>query len=270
MKIIRYAFIGAGNMGGAIIRALCGKGGVPAENVTLYDADSEKYKNFPGCKAAESAADAVRAAEYIFLAVKPQNFPQVLGELSDAFGTDGFDGKIFISIAAGISVGFIKERLGSKTAVIRTMPNAPLMVGKGVTALCRSAEVAEKSFREVCRTFSLVGEITVIDESRMNAIIAATSSSPAFVCRLIEAMEAEARAEGLDGEDLTKLICRAVSGTAEMIVSTGMTPAELRRAVTSPKGTTEAALRVFDERGLDETVAEAMRACTARAEELGK
>lgn len=264
----KYAFLGVGNMAGAIIRAMIG-GGCEPENITLYDKNPEQYDRLAlPCPTAETAADAAAAADYIFLAVKPQNFSELLGSLAQS-GIP-LAGRCFVSIAAGISTSYITSRLGGDNiAVIRTMPNTPLMIGKGVTALCRNESVSDRAFGDICRAFSLTGEIIVLPEDKMNEIIAATSSSPAYVFKFIEAVEASARAQGIESDDLTAIISRMVIGAASMVLETGKTPAELRRMVTSPHGTTEAAIKIFDEHDFDGIVDEAMKACTARAYELG-
>ena len=259
----RIAFIGAGNMAYAII------GGMKNTEVTVYDKLTAQYDKFDeSIKKASSASEAVSEAEYIVLSVKPQNFPELLNELRE--GNIKIDNKVFISIAAGISCDSICRGLGKNVAVVRTMPNTPLLIGRGVTALSRNSLVPDKEFEEVNEIFSALGKTLILPEDKMNAVIAATSSAPAYVYKFIDAIYKEARTEGIDSPELLSAICAMVSGSAEMIIATHKTPDELIRMVTSPNGTTERAMKVLDQECFSDTVSKAMKACTERAEELSQ
>lgn len=259
----KLAFLGAGNMAFAIV------GGLKNADITVYDKITSQYDKFDSSvNRADSASEAVRDADYIFLAVKPQNFPELLGELRESGVV--LDGKTFVSIAAGISCESICRNLGKTVAVIRTMPNTPLLIGKGVTALSRNDAVSDEAFEEIKAAFDSLGKTLILPEDKMNAVIAATSSAPAYVYHFIDAICKEARAEGVDTPELLTAVCAMVSGSAEMLMSTGKAPEELIKMVTSPKGTTERAMNVLYEEGFVDTVARAMQACTERAEELSK
>ena len=258
----RYSFIGAGNMAYAIIGGM-GSGAA----VTVYDKLASQYDKFGGAvDIAASAADAVRVADYVVLSVKPQNFKEVLSKIRES-GVD-LSGKTFISIAAGVKISSICEALGKEVPVVRTMPNTPLLIGKGVTALSRNDAVDDACFDEVKALFSSLGSIMLLAEDKMNAVIAATSSAPAYIYYIIDCIAKEAVAEGLDGKDVLSAVCEMVKGSADMVLSSEKTPAELVKMVTSPNGTTERAMKVFYEGGLDLMIAKAMKECTKRAEEL--
>lgn len=257
----RFAFIGAGNMAYAII------GGMGDKDITLYDKFPSQYEKFEGkIKIAASVYDAVRKADYIVLSVKPQNFKELTAEIKES-GVS-LDGKTFVSIAAGVSCRSICNGLGRDVAVIRTMPNTPLLVGQGVTALSRNEYVTDKAFSEIFEMFSSIGKAFVLPEDKMNAVIAATSSAPAYIYYIIDCICNEAKAEGIDTPELLNMVCEMVKGSAEMVIQSGKTPAELVKMVTSPNGTTERAMKVFMERDINKTISEAMKACTERAEEL--
>lgn len=259
----KFAFLGAGNMAYAIVS------GLKVEDVIIYDKLPSQYGKFnENIERAASAAEAVQNAQYTFLAVKPQNFFELLSELKDSDVT--LEGKTFVSIAAGISCASICRQLGKQVAVIRTMPNTPLMIGKGVTALSVNELVADEAFAEIRSLFSALGKTLVLPESKMNAIIAATSSAPAYVYHFIDAIYKEAKAEGIDAPELLSAICAMVSGSAELLMDSESSPDELVRMVTSPNGTTEKAMDVLYGEHFAETVAKAMRACTRRAEELSE
>ena len=257
----KFAFLGVGNMASAIIN------GIQEKNVCLYDKNPDKVRPFltRGYLQASSAAEAVAYADYIVLSVKPQNIPELFDELRAA-RTDA-SGKIFISIVAGLAIPTITAALG-QVGVVRTMPNTPLMIGRGVTALTRNEAVPDADFDRICAMFRTVGDTIVLPEDKMNAVISATSSAPAYVYLFIDAIRESAAKQGLDDERMLDLICQMVIGSAEMIRQSGKTPAELIRMVTSPNGTTERAMKVFEEADLRGIVDRAMLACTRRAEEL--
>lgn len=257
-----YAFIGVGNMASAIICGLEEK-----YPVVLYDKDTSKYDKFTAdCyRTAENASDAVAAADYIVLAVKPQNFTEVLGGIAES-GID-LAGKTFVSIAAGITIGKIEGSLGP-VSCIRTMPNTPLMIGKGVTALCRNERVSDEAFTDITEMFGSLGKTVEMPEKDLNAIISATSSAPAYVYLFVKAICDGAREQGLDYDNMTELVCSMVVGSACMLTETGKAPEELIRMVTSPNGTTERAMKVLYEKDFEGIVKEAMVRCTERAVEL--
>ena len=242
-----------------------GMGG--SADITVYDKLTSQYEKFGDTvKIAASVADAVSVADYIVLAVKPQNFKEVLTEIRE--NTAFLEGKVFVSIAAGVKISSICASLGKEVPVIRTMPNTPLLIGKGVTSLSRNRVVSDEAFEEVTEVFGRLGKVVMLSEDKMNAVIAATSSAPAYIYYLIDCMVSEAVEQGLDGKEMLSAVCEMVKGSADMVLSSDKTPSELVKMVTSPNGTTERAMRVFYDRGLKDTVAEAMRACTARAEAL--
>lgn len=262
------SFIGTGNMAYAIIGGLTNADSalaIPKDRITLYDANPAQYNKFSGgFNIADNISDAVKS-DVIFLAVKPQNYADVLANIN---GTD-LSGKIIISIAAGISTEYIEKAVGS-CAVVRTMPNTPLLVGKGLTALCRNKNVSDEDFDLVEKMFAASGTTIRIDESEMNKIIPATSSSPAYVFLFIKAICDGAEAQGLKCDDLRKAVCDAVIGSAALARESNLSLEELIRMVTSPKGTTERAMNVFYEEGFESMIGRAMDACLKRADELAK
>ncbi len=265
------SFIGAGNMATAIIGGMLKTGTAP-KLITVYDKLSDKAALFKekGLNVAETLRDACEKSEFILLAVKPQNFAEVLGEIKES-RTDISD-KTFISIAAGISTEAIEGFLDKKCAVVRVMPNTPLMVGKGASALCRNDRVTDEDFALACGIFEASGMIMVLDESKMNTVICANGSSPAYFYYFIDAVVKSAKAQGLDIDErlLLEAVCKTVIGSAQMLLDSGKTAGELVAAVTSPRGTTERAMNVLYENNVDEIIHKAMCACTYRAEEMAK
>lgn len=265
----KFAFIGAGNMAFAIVGGLTAKDSsmpvLPA-NIILYDAVPAQYVKFgEGFKSAKNAREAVQEADIVVLAVKPQNYDDVLAEIA---GTD-MQKKIVITIAAGISTEYIAKRIGC-CAIVRAMPNTPLLVGSGVTALCRNELVSDEDFALINGIFSASGMTFILDEADMNKICAVTGSSPAYIFLMIKSICEGAKAQGIKSEDIYTAVCNMVIGSAKLALSSDKTPDELIRMVCSPKGTTEQAMRVFYENKLEDIVLQAMDACTTRADELAK
>lgn len=260
------AFLGVGNMASAILRGMTAGDPPQAGAIRLYDKDASKYAAFPapGFVGCSSAREAVEKAGRVFLAVKPQNIPELFSELK---GVD-FSKKTVITIVAGLATATITAALGEDTPVIRTMPNTPLMIGMGVTALAHNAAVSDEEFQDILNVFRSVGEVLELPEEKMNTIISVTSSAPAYVYLFIDAIRASAERQGITGDEILPLICAMVKGSAEMMRRSDKTPAELIRIVTSPGGTTERAMKVFEDRDFRGIVDEAMQACTDRADEL--
>jgi pyrroline-5-carboxylate reductase len=247
-------------------------------DIILFDKMSEQTKRFAsyGAVVASSICDAVSQADCVMLCVKPQNFPEVLAELSMV---DNADEKLYVTIAAGITIDSVSSSVNG-APVVRVLPNTPIFIGKGVSAICRSKNVSDDDFAFACRIFSSTSSILTIDETAMNRIISVTSSSPAYVFLFIKAIYDGAVAQGLlkddnnpDGlspEQLIISICDTIIGSAELMKSGTKTPEEQIKTVASKGGTTEQALLCLNEYKFSEAIISAMQKCTDRADELGK
>ncbi|MBQ3508052.1 MAG: pyrroline-5-carboxylate reductase [Clostridia bacterium] len=264
----RIAFIGVGNMAGAIIGGMLKSGAVDYGHLILSDRFPEKCASYveKGAVIAASPAEAAAQADCIVLSVKPQNFCEILPELG---AVEEIDKKLIITIAAGISVETVKTALHG-APVVRVLPNTPMLIGMGVSVICRADDVSLEDFAFVRSIFEASGSVTIIDETDMNRIISVTSSSPAYVFAFINAIYEGAKEQGLDGDALLGSICDVVMGSAALLKSGSLTPAEQIKVVTSKGGTTERAMNVLYERDITAMVAEAMKACTARAEEMDR
>ena len=263
MRNKRITFIGAGNMASAII------GGLSSTDITIYDKDKSKYEKFEnkGIGTSASIKDAVREGDIIFLCVKPQNFDEILPELA---ACQDIQNKVIVSIAAGITIARITDAVGKTVPCVRTMPNTPLMIGKGVTAISYNEHVKESDLRYICRMFSAIGEVFTTEEDQINAITAATSSSPAYVYLFVKSIMDSAVKLGFTNDRMLEIICAMVKGSCDMMLQSGKTPDELIRMVTSPNGTTERAMKVFENEGFSEIIFRAMKDCTERAAELSE
>lgn len=257
-------FLGAGNMAFAIISGLAESGG---HSLNAYDIDPRRLSALSGLRVAPaaSAGELLDRSDVVFLCVKPQSFTQVAGEAVRS-GVPISD-KLFVSIMAGIPARRIQEALGARR-VIQVMPNTPLMLGQGATALCRTPEVTDEQYAFVRGVFMLLGTVADLEPAQMNAVVSVNGSSPAYVYLFVKAVMEGARRQGIDTETAKSLICQTLKGAAEMVMKSGSTPDELIRMVSSPGGTTLAALEVLDRRDISGIIIEAMEACTRRAEEL--
>ncbi len=262
----RVGFIGAGNMASAILGGALRQSVVLPENVILSNPHLEKAEAFRvrGVRVTTSNEEVAQWAGIVVLAVKPQMFDQVLPPLAPYLA-----GKCVVSIAAGISTDYIQHKLPD-AYVVRVMPNTPLLVGRGVTAIAEAPGVPDVYLEAVDALFSAAGQTVVVAEEHINAVIALSGSSPAYFFRMAAAMAAEGERLGLDRNLAVRLAAGTMDGAAAMLLKSGKTPEELTRQVCSPGGTTLAALSAFDDGHFEAMVADAMLRCVKRAEELGK
>lgn len=259
-------FIGVGNMAGAIISGILKKNLYRENEITVYDKDHEKYKKF-NITPSEDIAGLCKKSDLIFLCVKPQIYNDVLNEISVTVSEEELCKKTFVSIAAGISTSHICKKLKTNVAVIRVMPNTPLLIGEGASALCSNEFVHKRTFSNVVEIFSSLGVSKILSEDMMNRIIAVNGSSPAYVYLLAKAICEGAKAQGIT-DDVLALVIQTIVGSAKMMAQSSMTPDELIKMVASPNGTTLAALNSFENDDFCGTIARAMQKCTDRAEEI--
>lgn len=263
------AFIGGGNMCRAIVNGLLMGGVVECDRIRIRNRTPEKLLDFKkiGIYPAQTAHDAVEFADILFLAVKPQNFDEVLDEIAG----ENFEGKTVVSIAAGITIKHINEKLGKNVAVVRAMPNTPMLIGLGAVGVCRNDNVSDEVYGEICSAFEKMAVVTKLsDEDMINKIIPVSGSSPAFVYLFIKIICDWAKENGFDEETAKKLVCATFEGSARMLLQSADTPDKLIRDVSSPGGTTLAALAEFEKAGITDIMRTAMDACLKRAYELSK
>lgn len=259
-------FIGSGNMASAIANGLSKSKLINDENIFLYDKNPSQYLKFPNTfSIVNSVLEGIEKADYIFLSVKPQNIKDVLSEI-----TTDISNKVFISICAGITMESIEAQL-ENVMLVRAMPNTPLLIGQGVTAVCKNRNVSLEDFEFIKSIFASCGIVTEIDEKDINALTAITSSSPAYIYSFIKAMYNGAISLGFNYKNTIELICKTFIGAANLVLSNNeKTLDEQIAMVKSPNGTTEKALNVFEDRNIENIIIDAMDACKKRAEELSK
>lgn len=260
-------FIGAGNMGGALIKGLSGHEG--RYELVVYDVNialtAEMSKHFP-IRVVQSASQLTSECQVIIAAVKPQMMHSVLKEIAESMDST----KLFITVAAGLPIGFYKKSLGEDCKIVRTMPNTPALIGQGMTVVSYSEQVSPDEKQFVRDIFQCVGEVEELDEKLMSEVIALTSSSPAYVFMFIEAMADAAVQSGLPRSLSYTMAAQAVMGSARMVLETGKHPGQLKDMVCSPAGTTIEAVAALERKGFRDCIITAMKECTARAREIGR
>ena len=267
------AFLGAGSMAGAILNGLLSPAVTVTGGIRVTSRTAEKAASFAGTAgvtayATESGADAnreaVRGARLVVLAVKPYLVPEVLAEVAGDLAPDA----IVVSVAAGVTVATMEAEVPESVAVVRTMPNTPAQVGRGVTGVSTGARASAADVALVRALFETVGAVVEVPESQLDALSTISGSGPAYVFLLIEEFVKTAIAKGFSAEQAKLLVEQTFLGASELLAATGEDPAELRRRVTSPKGTTEKAIEVLQGAALSTLFDRATDAALARAREL--
>ncbi|MDD3766480.1 MAG: pyrroline-5-carboxylate reductase [Eubacteriales bacterium] len=262
----KIGFIGVGNMGGAIIKGLVASNAVCASDISVCDLSAEKTLEFEkmGCKVYQKASQLCENSHIVVLAVKPNAFTFVLKDLRH------ITSPLYISIAAGIEIDYIKSFFDGEAKVARVMPNTPALIGEGATVVSVKDPVSAQELEIVCEIFRSIGIVEVMDEKYMNAVVAVSGSSPAYVYMMIEAMADAAVADGISRDVAYRLAAQAVAGSAKMVLESKEHPGALKDKVCSPGGTTIQAVAKLEETGFRNSIISAMKACTKKAEELSK
>ena len=259
------SFIGGGNMAGAIIDAILNSKLLSPDEISVFDPSEEKQRELKnkGINILSSNDEIISREDVLFLAVKPQVMDSVLSSISGKIKS-----KCVVSIAAGISVDHIKSFLGDEIPVIRSLPNTPMLVLNGMTVVAES-DIDSEIFSFVLSIFKSAGEVVVLPESKINEAIPLSSSSPAFFFRMLRAMAEAGVKNGISYEDSFKLAATAMMGSAEYAMKSTSSLSELIAQVSSPGGTTVAALSAFDDFGFEKFIEEVEVRCINRAYELG-
>lgn len=263
-----FAFIGAGNMASAFIYGFIDNNVCKPSDIIVHRKDNSKNAPLIS-RGVHVSSDYVRTfstSEYIFLAVKPYQLQDVLKQLKES-GAD-FSHSVFVSVCAAVPCSLICRWLGADVPVVRIMPSTPITVGLGTAAVSHNELVGKKVFQTLCRMISSVAEVSVIPEDAQNPVIAVNGSSPAYFYLFVKSMLDGAAAQGIDADAALPLILRTMEGSAEMIRRSDKSIDELIREVSSPGGTTLAALKVFDDNNVTDIISRAMKACTDRANEI--
>jgi pyrroline-5-carboxylate reductase len=259
------AVIGAGKMGEALISGLL-KGGASPDDLLIterYEARAHELSDRYGVKAVTNA-DAAAHADTIVIAVKPQDMHVLLGELAPVISND----RLIVTIAAGITTATIEKALPDGIPVVRVMPNTPALVGEAMSVVAPGAHATADHLDRAEALFRPVGKVVQLPESQFDAVTALSGSGPAYVFYLVEAMTDAGILLGLPRTTAHELIVQTVYGAALMLRDTGEHPVALREAVTSPAGTTIAAIRALEDHGVRSAFLAALEAARDRSREL--
>ena len=256
----KIGFIGAGNMGGAILGGIVNSGIIDNEHVIASaksDKTLERIKNEYKVNLTKDSKEVARFADLIVVAVKPNIYDEVLEEIKDEIDKE----KIVITIAAGKTIESVQRIIGDDKKIIRTMPNTPALVGEGMTSISPNKNISEDELIFVKGLFDSLGKSEIVDEDLIHAVIGASGSSTAYAFMFIEAIADGAVLAGMKRADAYKFAAQGVLGAAKMVLETGKHPGELKDMVCSPAGTTIQAVRVLEEKGMRSAVFEAMMKC---------
>lgn len=266
---LKIAFVGVGNMASAIIGGLRASGyaGESIVGSSINVADHKNLEQRFGITMYEDNQDAVAQADVVFLCVKPNMLQSVVEGFADAVRDD----QLYVSVAAGIEIKALEKWLVKPVSVVRSMPNTPALVGSGMSGLIANSRTTEQQKAWVADAFDSFGShVWVENEEHMHTVTALSGSAPAYFFRVLEVMIEAGKAQGLDEETSRKLSTYAMKGAAAMVTTLDDDIAQLRRNITSPNGTTQAALETLDQQGIEAIVTAAVNACAKRSKELGE
>jgi len=264
---MKLGVIGAGNMAEAIVGGIVKKGIIDASEILCsspVETEREKFKTYYGVNTTANNMTVVRESEIVLFAVKPQVIPIVIEEIKN----DIDEKTLFISIVAGKSIEWFENAAGKSLKLVRTMPNTPALVGEGMTGVSPNTNVDNEELEKTLSILSALGKAAVVPEKLMDAVVAVSGSSPAYVFMMIEAMADGAVRLGMPRALAYKFAAQAVYGSAKMVLDTGKHPGELKDMVCSPAGTTIEAVRVLEEMGFRSSLIEAMDACAEVSKKL--
>jgi pyrroline-5-carboxylate reductase len=287
-RMARIAIIGGGSIGEALLSGLLRAGRQVKDMVVAEkDPDRGKYLSERYSVLVTTVANAVDTANYVIVAVKPADVQNVIGDIVEAVAKSESDAaeQVLVTVAAGVGTAYYENKLPAGSPVIRVMPNAPVVVGGGVSALARGRFATADHLKAVSAIFDAVGGVLTVPESQLDAVTAVSGSGPAYFFLMVEALVDAGVAAGLSRPVATDLVVQTMAGSAAMLLErldyaqpagdaamgTAMdtTAAQLRATVTSPGGTTAAGLRELERGGLRAAVAEAVEAAKRRSEQLG-
>jgi len=264
---MKLGFIGAGNMGGAMMRGIIAKGILKGNEIIASDPVKENVQKLNkecGITAGKNNPDTVKKSDIVVLSIKPQYYEEAIHEIASHIKAE----QIIVTIAPGKTLEWLTGQFGKPVKLVRAMPNTPAMVGEGITGICRSDNVTDAELEMIREIMSGFGIVEVIPEKLMDAVVAVSGSSPAFVFMFIESLADGAVAEGMPRAQAYRFAAQAVLGSAKMVLETGKHPAELKDMVCSPGGTTIDAVRTLEEYGFRSAVEEAVAVCAEKSRSM--
>ena len=263
---MKIGFIGCGNMAKAMIGGVIRSGVCQKEEILASDAFAPARSAAAeslGICVTESNTEVAEKTEILVLAVKPQFYEEVAEEIRGSL----HENQLVVTIAPGKTLAWLEEHLGKETAIVRTMPNTPALVGEAMSCVCGGSQAGPEDVEMVCRVFEGFGKTEIVTEELIDVVVGASGSAPAYVFLFIEAVADGAVAEGMSRAQAYRFAAQAVLGSAKMVLETGIHPGQLKDMVCSPRGTTIEAVGVLEEKGFRSAVMEAVRACIRKSRE---
>lgn len=264
---MKLGFIGCGNMATAMMGGMIKNNIVAAEDILASDASNkalETARQNLGIQTSSSNIEVASTVDVLFLSIKPNLYETVIKEITDEVKKT----TLIITIAAGQSLKKVESLFERTLKIIRTMPNTPALVSEGITAVCANEQVTKEDLNLAMRLLGSFGIAEQVSENLMDAVVAVSGSSPAYVFIMIEAMADAAVAEGMPRDKAYKFAAQAVLGSAKMVLETGLHPGHLKDMVCSPGGTTIDAVRVLEETGFRNSIMKAMKTCSDKSKKL--
>ena len=264
---MKIGIIGAGNMGGSILKGIINSNFILSKNVNIFDLNAEKVDELVekyGINKLQNENEIVKQSDIVIFSVKPNVISKVLEKVKN----DLDEKTVILSIAAGISINFIENIVGNNKKIVRTMPNTPAQVLEGMTAVAFNKNIENSEKETIFKLLNSFGKSVEIEEKLMHAYTGISGSLPAYVYIFIEALADGGVLEGIPRAKTYEIISQTILGSAKMILETGKHPAVLKDEVTSPAGTTIEALKVLENGKFRGTVIDAVIACTEKSKEM--
>ena len=265
----RIGFIGCGNMGKAMVGSFINSNLISADQLMISVRSEESkaaiMEKWP-IKTTLDNKEVALYADIIFIAVNPNQYEEVIKEIRECIDTN----KILISIAAGVKSKQMDEWIGSESKFVLSMPNTPVLVNAGMTAICPNEQITAKELEMVCQLFGVFGEYEMVKEEDFEAFIALCGSSPAYIFVLIEAMADAAVKLGIDRKKAYRMVEQTILGSAKLALQTGYHPGELKDQVCSPGGATIAAIAELEANGFRHSLIKAMEVCADHSKKMNE
>jgi len=266
---MKTGFIGTGNMGGAIISGYADGAAAAGDEVLAYNRTPQKARAIAAEHPVEvcgSLEETVRRSDIVVLGIKPNMYEETLPQIAAEFTAD----KVLVSMAAGITIGYLEKTLGSGMKIVRIMPNTPARVGCAMTAVSRNSNVGDDIFADVMEIFTGIGRAEEVSEDLMDCVIGVSGSSPAYTYMYIDALAKAAEKNGMDREKAVVFAAQSVMGAAKMVLESDKTPEQLRIDVCSPGGTTIEAVNKLSEEGFEKVITDGFQAAVEKSKLMSR
>lgn len=266
---MKIGFIGTGNMGSAIVKGLVTSGIVSADEINIYDINTEKSEELSkeyNVKILHNEIEITENSDIIILSVKPDIYTPILEKIKDKVGKD----KIIFTIAAGISINYVESIIGTDKKIVRTMPNTPAQVLEGMTAVVFNKNINENEKKIIFRLLNSFGKSIELEENLIHAFTGISGSLPAYVYIFMEALADGGVLEGIPRNRAYEIIAQTIKGSAQMFIQSGKHPGMLKDEVSSPGGTTIEALKVLENGNFRGTVINAVNACVKKSRKMSE